>query len=170
MDQKIFVPEGLTLTGLVRRGMASGFNTVQKQGDAAGLKAKTYRAVRRVLLIADACPLTEVERTRVAEALAAVDQERQLGSLRKIGDLVDKYLPNKSTVAINGSVSRRKLLREEKKRRRLDNTVFQIQEACNNNDEMVIPSLDDQARREVIDILLDSMKSLVDLLQKVRTQ
>jgi hypothetical protein len=157
-----------TLTEKVRHGMAT-YRTMEEAARHVGIGQISYARIRKVLSIRDKFPLTDAEKAQVDDVLHRIDESNTLDPImRELDGLIRKYVPpNKAA----GKTSLEKHQQAVKKRQqRFDSTLFHIREACSNNEELVIPPLSPEDKGRALETLMDSMKMVCDLMQKVREE
>ena len=161
------LPDG-NLTDLVRQVMKE-FPRQARARIAAkkvGVSTHVYEVTRRLLILADSGRLDKEETIQVNKALDILTKDRRLQPVIGMTEHILVKYWKKGTM--NGVVTRKKGLRElNKRKRRLDKTLFLIHETC-TNDEMVLPELSKDEREEATAILIESIRNICNLLWQVQ--
>jgi hypothetical protein len=173
MSGKIKLPPG-NLIDIVRKGMSMN---IPPDGAArsVGMNRPAYRLARKLLMMKDRQTLNEEESTIVDESLKILGNGHLKEAMTVAKPILDVHWDNGSLTGRYrgdrnnyGKPSTDMARTRVKQRRRFDNTVFAIREACTNNDELTVPELTVKEKREAIDLLMSSMKSLWDLMFKIK--
>lgn len=164
---RIRLPDGATsLIDQVRLGMATGFIGAEAQAKYAGLSRDTYNFTRKLLLLKARQILNEVDERVVNHALKVLNEDLLVTPAKKIAaPVLRKYwISNTVTGQYRGEVNSRT---PNKVRKRFDNTLFAIREACTNNDELKIPLLSRTEKEEVGHSLKEAIDALVNLRLRI---
>lgn len=161
---KIVVPPGDTVISLVRHGMSLR-GTFTRAASTVGLSMHVFTFVRRLLILRDKEVLSPDELKTVDEALAQINEDRQIKSASDmVREIVRRHWARKTK---NGMTGKQRRL-DTKSRERLDSTLFLIRETCTNNDEMKLPLLSSREKQAAIAMLTESIGALADLLNKIQ--
>lgn len=174
---KITLPAGKSLVDLVRQGMAATEN-ITEAALSVGISRHVFRLMRRMLLVKDRGVLTAEEVAVFDLAIDAMQNSRSYEKALTITrPILDRHWHKGSLNGVRQSRTeiwkRRndkvKTMRADgKARRRFDNTLFAIREACSNNDEMVLPEMTKEEADAAADTLIRSMGKLAELFARLK--
>lgn len=163
----ISIPDGMTVEDLVRKGMALEAiddMSADKTAKQIGISVRAYRNVRDLIILIEKIELTPLDRKAVSDALAAINETRQLASYDAVEPIVRRVWG--SNKANHHSI--------RTARKRVDHfaTVAGIAvQSCANLllDEFEIPYLTEAETRRWIGELEQARRTLDTFLKTLRS-
>jgi hypothetical protein len=169
MRHKIRLPQGATsLIELVRYGMSGDYASGVQAAKAIGLHRDTYNLTRKLLLLKARLVLNEAEEKAANRALAILNDDLMFRPAAKIAaPILDKHWATNTRYGEYREQDHRSRI-ALKTRKRLENTLFAIREACTNNDELQLPlGLSRPEKKEIENSLNESICALEQLKQRL---
>lgn len=152
---------------LVRYAMSSGGADAKTAAQFVGINDRPYSLIRKLLILKARQVLTREEEDTVGKALEILQEGHFNPAKKLVSGILSRHWIEKT---IDGVYRHGKIKAlDEKKRKRLEKTIFIIRESCTNNDEMEIPlALSRTERQELSESLIDSIGALCKLISKIR--
>jgi hypothetical protein len=162
---KINLPENSIPTELVRKDINEFPNESVRAGSLrTGISLGSFRIIRRILVLQSSPDPTRQEKEKLKEALDHINTNFEVSHADTITkDIVSRYWTKKTTTGLTRKQSKRR----EKMRESLDNMLFRVREICSSTEDLIIPSLETEARLDAIRLISQSMMSLNALLNKI---
>jgi len=166
---RIRVKPGVSVIDEVRRHLNGAEVGAEEISKKIGVSNEVVSFIRKLLIVRSREDLASEDRIKIDDAIKYVDTERRITGAKKIaGEVVRRLWVHSRGGLETKRVTDLRSHRNLKAKRRLDNTLFAIREACSNNEEMAIPSLTNEEREEAVTIILESQFALVDLVLRLR--
>lgn len=177
---RIVVPPGTSVVSMIEENMANGGEQMSSEeaSKLVGISEHTYSYIRKLLILQSKDLLTPEERDTITRALAIIDEEKRLRGGRMLANhLVKKYWEPKTKFGVRllkheklarGRVYKRNRKQHRKLEKGLENTLFFLKQLCFNSDEMTLPQLTEQAKRKAVDELQECVRSLCNLIHRVK--
>jgi hypothetical protein len=173
------IPTGQNLVDQVRKGMAADHKNNESAARAVGLGQQTYQLVRRLLILTERRgDVAELDKIAMIDVLSKIPYQMSMrDAFVATMPMMKKYWRSgtkfgvpftKEELAERANDYDRRRRADGKTRRRFDNTLFAIREACGNNDEMKLPELTRKDADEAADLIIRSMGNLAQLFAKLR--
>jgi len=164
---KALPPGQLTL--IVRQAMKdyNGAAFRQEAAKKTGLTQATYTFIRKLIILVENEQIPWDRRNQMRRVLRKIDEERNIQEARDlIEDTVNEFWAHHTT----DGFTRRDRASHRKQKQILENTLFQIRNACDNNDDLAIPGLTQEERAQAIETLTKSIAALTVMITRVNAQ
>jgi hypothetical protein len=132
----------------------------------SGIPRDAYSFIHKLIVLSDDERVPTECRTVIRAALRNVDSTKSIKeALISAGNIVNEYWAKKTTKG----VTEEQKTSHRKRKRIFENVIFHIREACENNEEVEVPSMRQEERVQAVDTLLRSIESLSTMVRKINS-